>query len=70
MSSTNHEIDSVAADWVARRDLQGLSAEEQAEFEAWLAADVRHLGAYGRAEAVLARLERLSRTAVDIESAR
>jgi transmembrane sensor len=67
MSSTNHEIDSAAADWVARRDLQGLSAEEQAEFEAWLAADVRHLGAYGRAEAVLARLERLSRTALDIE---
>jgi transmembrane sensor len=68
MSSINHEIDRVAADWAARRDLEGLSADEQAEFEAWLAADVRHLGAYGRAEAVLARLERLNRPPLDIEA--
>lgn len=60
MSATNHDIDNLAADWAVRRDLGGLSAQEQAEFEAWLNADVRHLGAYGRAEAVLARLERLS----------
>jgi transmembrane sensor len=60
MSSINQEIDKVAADWAARIDLGGLSNEEQAEFEAWLAADRRHLGAYGRAEAVLCRLERLN----------
>jgi transmembrane sensor len=65
MSSTNHEIDGVAANWAARRDLGALSPEEQAEFEHWLAADIRHLGAYGRAEAVLSRLERLSGRAVD-----
>jgi transmembrane sensor len=59
MSSKNQEIDRVAADWAARKDLRGLSIEEQAEFEAWLASDSRHLGAYGRAEAVLCRLERL-----------
>jgi transmembrane sensor len=67
MSSINLKIDGLAADWVIRRDLGPLSAPEQAQFEAWLAADVRHMGAYGRAEAVLARLERVkgvSRTAV------
>jgi transmembrane sensor len=67
MSSTNHEIDSQAADWAVRRDLGALSAREQAEFQAWLDADVRHLGAYGRAEAVLARLERLGRVGRDVE---
>lgn len=65
MSSINNEIDKVAADWAARRDLQSLSAKEQAEFEAWLAADIRHLGAYGRAEATLCRLERLNAVARD-----
>ena len=61
MSSANQEIDNQAADWAARRDLREQSAEEEAGFEAWLAADSRHLGAYGRAEAVLCRLERLNR---------
>ncbi len=65
MSSINHEIDRLAANWAARRDLGKLSAGEQAVFEAWLAADVRHLGAYGRAEAVLGRLERLNSAALD-----
>ena len=65
MSSINHEIDRLAADWATKRDLQRLSTEEQAEFEAWLAADARHLGAYGRAEAVLSRLERLNGVALD-----
>ena len=60
MSSRNQEIDSRSADWAAKRDLGDLSLQEQAEFEAWLAADPRHLGAYGRAEAVLCRVERLN----------
>jgi len=60
MSLANQEIDKLAADWAVKQDLGVLSAAEQAEFEAWLAADVRHLGAYGRAEAVLGRLERLN----------
>ena len=68
MSLKNQEIDGLAADWVARRDLGTLSAVEEAEFQAWLSADARHLGAYGRAEAVLGRLERLNATALDSAS--
>lgn len=65
MSAINHEIDRRAAEWAAKRDLGDLTAEEQVEFETWLAADIRHLGAYGRAEAVLGRLERVRSDAVD-----
>jgi transmembrane sensor len=65
MSLKNQEIDSLAADWVTRRDLGALSPEEEATFQDWLSADARHLGAYGRAEAVLFRLERLNVTALD-----
>jgi transmembrane sensor len=68
MSLKNQEIDGFAADWVARRDLGTLSAVEEAAFQAWLSADARHLGAYGRAEAVLGRLERLNATALDSAS--
>jgi transmembrane sensor len=62
--SLNQEIDKQAADWAARRDFRILNPEEEREFESWLAADIRHLGAYGRAEAVLARVERLHSAAV------
>lgn len=65
MAQRNQEIDSLAADWAARRDLGTLSLEEEAQFQDWLAADMRHLGAYGRAEAVLSRLERLNVNALD-----
>jgi transmembrane sensor len=64
MSLSNQEIDRLAADWATRRDLRTLSPEEQREFDSWLVADIRHLGAYGRAEAVLARVERLHSAAV------
>jgi len=65
MSVKTQEIDGLAADWAVRRDLRALSPEEEAEFQDWLAADVRHLGAYGRAEAVLGRLERLNVAALE-----
>jgi len=65
MSVKTQEIDGLAADWAVRRDLRDLSPEEEAEFQDWLAADVRHLGAYGRAEAVLGRLERLNVAALE-----
>jgi transmembrane sensor len=56
MPSINHEIDNAAADWTVRMDLAGLSAEERAQLEAWLSTDVRHLGAYAKAQAILVRL--------------
>ena len=59
MTSVNQEFDSQAAEWATKRELGELTPAENAEFEAWLAADIRHLGAYGRAEAVLARLARI-----------
>lgn len=64
MSSVNQQIDGQAAAWATKRNLGDLTPEEDAAFEAWLAADIRHLGAYGRAEAVLARLERIPCAAV------
>ncbi len=63
MTLTSLEIDDRAAEWVAKRNLRDLTPAEQEEFDAWLVADPRNLGAYGRAEAVLVRLERVSVTA-------
>jgi transmembrane sensor len=53
---THQEIDHVAASWAARR-CNGFSADDAAALDAWLQADPRHLGAYMKAEAVLARLD-------------
>lgn len=53
---THQEIDRIAANWAARR-YNGLSADDSAALDAWLVSDPRHLGAYMKAEAVLARLE-------------
>jgi transmembrane sensor len=59
------EIERLAAQWAARRDA-GLSDEETVAFSAWLDADTRHLGAYARAEAVLAQLERVGAAGGDV----
>jgi len=64
MSSVNQEIDGQAANWATKRNLGEPTPEEEAAFEAWIAADIRHFGAYGRAEAVLARLERIPGSAI------
>jgi len=64
MSSRSQEIDSRAADWAAKRNLRDLTPAEEAEFYAWLKADPRHLGAFGRAEGILARLERVAGAAI------
>lgn len=53
------DIEKQAAAWLARQDAAALAEAEQAEFESWLAADDRHLGAYLRLRAVWARLDRL-----------
>jgi transmembrane sensor len=52
-------IDQAAANWVARRDGGAMSEADQARFDAWLAADLRHLGAYAKALAVFRHTDRL-----------
>jgi transmembrane sensor len=61
---TFSQIERIAAEWVARRD-GGLSKEAESAFREWLAADPRHLGAYARAEALLAQLERVGAAGAD-----
>lgn len=51
------EIDRIAAEWAARR-CSGLTAADRTALDRWLAADPRHVGAYAKAEAVLAQLDR------------
>src|SRR5687767_913344 len=52
-----NSIDQAAAEWVARLDGHEPTAEEQSTLDAWLARDVRHLGAFARAEAIAAAYE-------------
>src|SRR6201996_5050502 len=49
---TAREIDAEAADWAARVDRGVLSPDEDRAFQAWVAADPRALGAFGRMRAV------------------
>jgi len=60
MRTSSREIDWQAGQWAVKRAAGALTGEEEAAFEAWLAADVRHPGAYLRAEAVMARVERVA----------
>jgi transmembrane sensor len=54
---TAHEIDAAAADWAARAD-RGLSPDDAQTLEAWLAGDVRRVGAYAKARAVMLYTDR------------
>lgn len=56
-----NEINAAAAEWVAREDAGTLSPAEAAQLAAWLAADSRHLGAYGRMRAIMSSCDRLYR---------
>src|ERR1700744_3253189 len=58
------EIDQIAAGWAAQRCV-GLAPEEQVALDAWLAVDPRHVGAYAKAEAVLAELDRAGAAGAD-----
>jgi len=53
-------IDDAAAVWLARIDRGALTNDEQAAFDAWLAQDVRHRGAFARMQAIFASSERIS----------
>ena len=60
-----NEIDRQAAQWAAKADGVAANPDERAALERWLAADTRHLGAYAKAIAVLAQVERV-RAAGDV----
>lgn len=53
-------IDDAAASWLAKIDRGVLTDDEQAAFDAWLAEDVRHRGAFVRMQAIFASSERIS----------
>ena len=59
------EIDDVAALWVARVEARTLSPAEDLELDAWLAEDVRHLGAFARAQAVSIHMARARELGAD-----
>lgn len=52
-------IDACASRWLAARDARAATPAEQAEFTAWLEADIRHRVAYLRLEAGWQRADRL-----------
>lgn len=56
------KIDDAAAAWAARID-RGLNTEEQAELDAWLAADTRRIGALARGYALWIRAGRAGASA-------
>lgn len=55
---TSAEIDESAAEWALRIDDAALSREEQAELDSWLQGDIRRVGAFARAQAVLIHAKR------------
>ncbi|HUO20993.1 MAG TPA: FecR domain-containing protein [Caulobacteraceae bacterium] len=57
-SKTGREIDKAAALWCVRVDGGRMSDADARDLDAWLEADVRHRGAFARAQAVMARAER------------
>ena len=59
-----NNIERIAAEWAALIDSGSMSAEQQRAFEAWIDVDPRHLGAYLKVEAALARVARLGSEAL------
>lgn len=64
---TSSEIDEVAAHWATRLDHAALDTAEQNEFDDWLRADVRRVGAFARAQAVLMHVKRAKALGSDFE---
>lgn len=66
---TSHEIDDVAARWVARADRGPFSAQDQRAFDAWIDGDTRRLGSYARARAIALHTERARALGPDYDPA-
>jgi transmembrane sensor len=54
---TSAEIEQAACAWAARLDRAALGMDEQQALDAWLAGDMRRLGAFARAQAMMVRLD-------------
>lgn len=65
----DQDIDRIAAGWVARLDRGALSPEDDQALTDWLAADVRHAGAFARASAIFAHTERAAALGAGFDSA-
>jgi transmembrane sensor len=50
---TSEEIDIQAAAWAVRLDAGGMTAEDELSLDAWLQIDLRHVGAFAKARAIL-----------------
>ncbi len=59
MGQLNEEIDRRAAEWAAKLAGGNLTPGEREDFDSWRDADIRHLGALARSQAILVRLDRL-----------
>ena len=66
---TAHQIDTEAAAWAARMDRGPLSGEQEKLVQAWLAEDVRCVGAYGRMRAIALTSERARALGTDFDPA-
>jgi transmembrane sensor len=55
---SSREVDDEAAIWAAKVDAGTLGPTEKAQLDGWLAADLRHFGAYAKAMAVLAHTDK------------
>lgn len=69
MADTAHSTEETAAAWAIRLAAGALPREEQRQLDAWLAADIRHLGALVKARAQWSDLDRLGALAGDHASA-
>src|SRR5690242_2232065 len=63
------QIDAEAAEWAARMDRGPLGAEQEQQFLAWLGADRRCMGAYGRMRAIALTTERARALGPDFDPA-
>jgi transmembrane sensor len=63
----SNAIDKAAVAWVSRLDRGGDDPDLAAEWEAWIHADRRHLGAYVRAEAAWRVMDRVSQLPEDAQ---
>ena len=62
---TSAEIDETASAWAMRMDEAALGEADQADFDRWLDGDVRRVGAFARAQAVLVHVKRAKALGAD-----